>query len=214
MRCSFSPLRLVRDRLLHRLAPRRADEVDEPREVSTAKTARPAQRSRAPRRDRGEIPDRDQEKSIGLRLAPERVDHRLRHRSVPAARMRGLGLRITSMTGQPNALPPSQDVHRRVDHDPHDVDEVPVDPRNLDAAVMLGREVAPESADGHERQQGQADEDVRSVQAREPVEDRAEAPIVRREADPRVLARLGEEEAGRAPASARSRPAGRRGCRA
>ena len=41
--------------------------------------------------------------------------------------------------------------------DPHDVDEVPVDPRHLDAAVLLGRVVAAEGADGDDQQQDQAD---------------------------------------------------------
>src|SRR4051794_6408104 len=39
---------------------------------------------------------------------------------------------------------PLEDVDRHEDDDPHDVDEVPVDPRHLDAAVLVGREVAPE----------------------------------------------------------------------
>src|SRR5204862_1062493 len=44
-------------------------------------------------------------------------------------------------------------VDRAVHEDPHDVDEVPVDPRHLDAAVLLGREVPAEGADRGERQQ-------------------------------------------------------------
>ena len=39
---------------------------------------------------------------------------------------------------------------------------------------VVGRVVALERADGGERQEGQADEDVRAVQAREPEEDRRE----------------------------------------
>ena len=46
----------------------------------------------------------------------------------------------------------SEDVDRRVDDDPHHVDEVPVDARHLDAAVLLGRVVAAEGAhDDHQR---------------------------------------------------------------
>src|SRR5207249_3341320 len=47
---------------------------------------------------------------------------------------------------------PLQQVDRRVDDDPHYVDEVPVDSRDLDAMVGLRREVAPEGPDRHERQ--------------------------------------------------------------
>src|SRR4051812_3213003 len=68
---------------------------------------------------------------------------------------------------------PSQEVNRAVHDDPHDVDEVPVDARHLDAAVLLLREVPAERPDGREREERQADEDVRAVEARQPVEDRA-----------------------------------------
>ena len=66
-----------------------------------------------------------------------------------------------------------EDVDRRVDDDPHHVDEVPVDPRHLHAAVLLLGEVPAEGADRREQQQGQADEDVGTVQPGQPVEDRA-----------------------------------------
>src|SRR3954447_6621555 len=84
----------------------------------------------------------------------------------------------------------SEEGDRRVHDDPHYVDEVPVDPADLDAVVVLGREVAAESSDGHEQEDRQADEDVRAVQARQAVEDRPERAVVRREADAGVLARL------------------------
>src|SRR5919202_4732726 len=82
---------------------------------------------------------------------------------------------------------PSDDVDRRVDHDPHYVHEVPVDPSDLDAVVVLGREMAAEGADRHEEQDRQADEDVRAVEAGQAEEDRPERLVVRREAHARVL---------------------------
>src|SRR3954465_7554242 len=81
----------------------------------------------------------------------------------------------------------SEGVDRRVHDDPHHVDEVPVDPADLDAVVVLGREVAAEGADRHEEQERTADEDVRPVEPGQPEENRAEGAVVRREADPRVL---------------------------
>src|SRR5262249_27470333 len=87
---------------------------------------------------------------------------------------------------------PSEDVDRRVDDDPHDVDEVPVDPGHLDAVVVLGREVPAERPDHDRQQQAQANEDVRAVQAGQPVEDRGLGRIRRREADVDVLVDLDE----------------------
>src|SRR3954453_10670404 len=89
-----------------------------------------------------------------------------------------------------------QDVDREIDHDPHDVDEVPVDPGHLHAAMLLLGEVPAERADRRERQQREADEHVRAVQAGEPVEDRALRVVVRREADVHVLVDLHREEGG------------------
>src|SRR3954463_15337309 len=64
----------------------------------------------------------------------------------------------------------SKNVNGRIDEDPHDVDEVPVDPGHFDAAVLLGRVVAAEGADCREQQQVQTDEHVGAVQAGERVE--------------------------------------------
>src|SRR5690242_17515771 len=64
-----------------------------------------------------------------------------------------------------------ENVDRRVDDHPHDVDEVPVDPRHFHALVVLGRVVAAERADVDDRQRAQADEHVGAVQAGERVED-------------------------------------------
>src|SRR5215203_4814499 len=47
-----------------------------------------------------------------------------------------------------------QDVDGRVDHYPHYVHEVPVDPGDLDAPVRLRREVPSEGSDRREREQG------------------------------------------------------------
>src|SRR5438128_8259702 len=58
----------------------------------------------------------------------------------------------------------SDDVDGHVDDDPHDVDEVPVDPRQLDSVVVLLREVPAEGADRREQEQRQADEHVHAVQ--------------------------------------------------
>src|SRR3954451_9765118 len=84
----------------------------------------------------------------------------------------------------------SEEVDRRAQRAPYSFCEFPVDPADLDAVVVLGREVAAESSDGHEQEDRQADEDVRAVQARQAVEDRPERAVVRREADAGVLARL------------------------
>jgi hypothetical protein len=52
-----------------------------------------------------------------------------------------------------------------VDDNPHYVDEVPVDPADLDAVVVLGREVAAERPDRHEQEDREPDEDVGAVEA-------------------------------------------------
>src|SRR5438132_9466780 len=66
----------------------------------------------------------------------------------------------------------SEDVDRREDDDPHHVDEVPVDPADLDAVMVLRGEVPAEGADRHEEQDREADEHVAAVQAGEAEEDR------------------------------------------
>src|SRR5262245_47600344 len=87
-----------------------------------------------------------------------------------------------------------QDVDRRVHHDPHYVDEVPVDPGDFDTVVVLGREVAAEGANRRHREQAETDEDVGSVEPRQPVEDRPERAVVRREPDAGVLADLRQQD--------------------
>src|SRR4051812_43202446 len=71
-------------------------------------------------------------------------------------------------------LPRSEDVNRRVHDDPHHVDEMPVDPGQLDAVMVPGREMPAERANRHEGQDRQADEDVRAVKPRQAEEDRRE----------------------------------------
>src|SRR6478735_11995619 len=90
--------------------------------------------------------------------------------------------------------PYSDDVDGEVDDDPHYVDEVPVDPGQLDAVVVLGRVVPAERPDGREQEQGQADEDMCAVQSGQAEEDRREGVVPRRKADPRVLGYLRREE--------------------
>ena len=55
-------------------------------------------------------------------------------------------------------------------------------------------EMAADRADEREREERQADEDVRAVQARQPEEGRRERVVAGPEADPRVFARLDQEE--------------------
>src|SRR5204863_1870224 len=91
-----------------------------------------------------------------------------------------------------------ENVNRRINDDPHDVDEVPVNARHLDAEMVLrlGAEMAAKGADRGEAEQHQADEDEGAVQAGEAVEDRAEGEIAGVEADGEVLVDLDEEEGG------------------
>src|SRR5919109_4039818 len=89
-----------------------------------------------------------------------------------------------------------QDVDRGVDHDPHYVHEVPVDPWDLDAEMIVrGRPVvSPHGADQRVQQQVQPDEDVRAVQARQTVEGRSERVVVRRESEAGGLPGVGPHE--------------------
>src|SRR4029078_5553077 len=59
----------------------------------------------------------------------------------------------------------SEDVDRDVHHNPHYVDEVPIDSSDLDSVVVLGSEVPSERTDGHDQEDRQADEDVETVKA-------------------------------------------------
>src|SRR5205809_7916714 len=90
----------------------------------------------------------------------------------------------------PLAYPKSEDVDRREDDDPHHVDEVPVDPADLDAVMMLGGEVPAEGADRHEGQDREADEHMAAVQAREAEEDCGEGAVRRVEAGSHVIVEL------------------------
>src|SRR3954447_243792 len=88
------------------------------------------------------------------------------------------GFRITG--NLPRLL---QDVHRHVHHDPHYVDEVPVDSSDLDPVMLLRAEVPPERADGHDEKYHQADEHVEAVEAGEAEERGREGSVARVEAD-------------------------------
>ena len=88
----------------------------------------------------------------------------------------------------------SEKVDGRVDDEPHHVDEVPVDPGDLDAVMVLGGVVAAEGAYRCDREECQPDEDVRAVQAREPEEDGGEGAVAGVEANMGVLDRLREQE--------------------
>src|SRR6478735_10277555 len=90
--------------------------------------------------------------------------------------------------------PYSDDVDREVDDDPHYVDEVPVDPGQLDAVVVLGGVVPAEGADDRHQQDGETDEHVRAVQSRQTEEDGRERVVAGRESDPGVLGDLRREE--------------------
>src|SRR5215211_7879189 len=87
-------------------------------------------------------------------------------------------------------------VDRGVHHDPHYVHEVPVDPWDLDAEVIVGRRpvVAAYRADKRDAEQGQPEEDVTPMQPGEAEEGGSERQVVRTEPDPRVLARLDQEK--------------------
>src|SRR3954454_10489565 len=87
-----------------------------------------------------------------------------------------------------------KDVDGRVDDDPHDVDEVPVDTGHLDTAVLLGRVVAAERPDRREREKDQADGHVRAVQSGQAVEDRALSVVADGPAEMEVLVDLDREE--------------------
>src|SRR4029079_1559065 len=78
--------------------------------------------------------------------------------------------------GKPTRL---EDVDRDVHHNPHYVDEVPIDSSDFDAVMVLGAEVPAEGADGHDQEDREADEDVQAVKAREAEERRRERAVAR-----------------------------------
>ncbi len=114
--------------------------------LGSAARALSQQRSREQDRpdDNGDHRDRIQQEAECLLLGAQRVQH------------------------PPLSLPPRikavlDEVDGGVDDDPHHVHEMPVDPRDLDATVLLGGVVAAERADRDEQQQDQADRDVRAM---------------------------------------------------
>src|SRR5436853_7898637 len=111
-----------------------------------------------------------------------------RNRYMSASLRRGLRRRMR------RSYPMSEDVDRRENDDPHDVDEMPVDPADLDAVMVLGGEVAAEGADRHEQEDREPDKDVGAVEAGEAEEDPREGAVLRREACAHVLVDLRDEE--------------------
>src|SRR5579864_7169378 len=99
----------------------------------------------------------------------------------------GVGLAAQRVEHEPEAL---EHVHGRVHDDPHDVDEVPIDPRHLHAQVMLRRVMPAEGADRDDRQRAEADEHVRAVEPGQRVEDGSLGGILRGKADVDVLVDL------------------------
>ena len=78
--------------------------------------------------------------------------------------------------------------------------------------VMIYEKPA-KALDRGEREQRQLYEDVRTVEPGQPVEDRPERPVRRREADPRVLEHLGDQECGaQREGGGRDRPGDPHGC--
>src|SRR5213078_2913562 len=80
-----------------------------------------------------------------------------------------------------------QDVERREEGDPDDVDEVPVQGSCLDRVVMPGAELARESAIQDHRQHHGTAEHVGAVEPRQGVEGRPERRVGHPEADRRVV---------------------------
>src|SRR5262245_7712737 len=119
-----------------------------------------------------------------MTIAPPTTIQRKRYIS-PSLRS---GLRISA------PYPSLEDVDRRENDDPHHVDEVPVDPADLDAVMVLGGEMPAEGADRHEQEDREPDEDVATVEAGQAEKDRWERAVLRREAGPHVLVELREKE--------------------
>src|SRR5947208_16784947 len=77
--------------------------------------------------------------------------NQIRQPNASASERNGFGGCLTGAVRRPN----SDHVDGRVDDHPHDVDEVPVDPRHLHALVVLGRVVAAESTNSDHQQREQ-----------------------------------------------------------
>src|SRR5687768_3719208 len=91
-------------------------------------------------------------------------------------------------TGSPD------DVDRGEEADPHHVDEVPVDAGRFDGEVAVRAELSLQRTEQAQRDEDQATEHVRAVEAGEREERGGEDPIGRQEAEVRVLVSLAGEE--------------------
>src|SRR6476646_4630923 len=153
-------------RRLPRVAVREEPPGDDRRQYHEDRHPEPAVDERRDH-DQREITDRQPDEPERFSLAPEGISHQ--------------------------AL---EKIDGHVHDDPHYVDEVPIDPAQLDPVVVLGREMPAERADRHHEQDHQADEDVRSVEAGQAEERRGERGVPRVETEAAVLDELGEEERG------------------
>ncbi len=111
------------------------------------------------REDSGDRAD-DQDQRDDDREHHDHVDQQAEHLALGAQRVQHGALPVRRTPAGAHRRGRLEDVDRRVHDDPHDVDEVPVDAGHLDAAVLLGAEVAAEGPDRHDQQQDQADADV------------------------------------------------------
>src|ERR1051326_3604258 len=68
----------------------------------------------------------------------------------------------------------SDQIDDREKDDPHEIDEMPVEPDVLDPLMIVLRVLPAESLDRHERHADHPAEDVKSVESRRREEDRAE----------------------------------------
>src|SRR5947199_8042856 len=89
---------------------------------------------------------------------------------------------------------PSQDVERREQRDPDDVDEVPVDGRRLNRVVMPGRELAGHRSVEDHAEHDRAAQDMGAVEARQREERGPERSVGQSETELRVVVRLAAEE--------------------
>src|SRR4051794_37633255 len=86
-------------------------------------------------------------------------------RGAPAARPRPKPVR--AVADIPSSAAPSDKVDQRIQEDPDDIDEVPVEPGNLDRGVVgAGKSAAPR-AHRHGAEQADADRDMKPVYPRQ-----------------------------------------------
>src|SRR5205823_12421779 len=86
------------------------------------------------------------------------------------------------------------DVYRREEPDPDDVDEVPVDRSRLDGEMATRGELALQRSVEADRVEEDTAGHMGAVEAGEREEDRGEDPVARQEPEARVLVALADEE--------------------